>query len=160
MANIQRSFSAGQRQQIGNAGKNIRVVLASGPITVYVNDDYYDVEEGARIEADGRFSSFEVKSEIDQTIILQVGDDKLSSNFLAGTVQLKPSGSLIGMPEIVLKKVYLSAPDTNSGQIWLGSTVANAGLPLEPGDVSVFDINGSIDFIGSVGDKLNAAEVV
>lgn len=58
------------------------------------------------------------------------------------------------------KEIHLKTDITNTGNVWVGATALNQGIPLGPGEAQVFEVSADLQVYGAVTtDKLYLAEV-
>lgn len=141
--------------------ENFRVPLVSGR-RININEK---IVQAVNIENRG-------SGEISGLLVAGSGD--ITDSQVVGTISVTVNDSVNGLAENTItgaaqsiaanssrKKLYLYAPDTNGGVIWIGSTETGSGIALQPGGSFDAAITGAVDFIGTLaGDKLQALEVV
>lgn len=176
------TLEAGEDRTLSQVGYGFYFNDGSGPIQVSLKEENGSVIEEQKLMPDQgltrgpiRFEKVTIKNTHTETqnIVFNVGTFTFEDNRGGADVSVSPNAAANGLPRVTLgagagqvaanaarRKIYLSAPDTNAQAIWIGATVANNGLPLEPGDVLLLEVKGAVDYIGTAGDKLDLLEVV
>jgi hypothetical protein len=164
-------------------GRYLRLLEAIGTVTIDVEYASGERQTGQLLAGIGvdlshpasgePYKSIQFTSPTAQTLRVLTSEWPTTDSRIAGAVSIKQAGEFQGKPELAIdgaaqtieanadrQKLYLSAPDTNTGKIWIGASAAGNGIPLEPGDVWFEDFNGQLSLIGAAGDKLHVAELL